>query len=186
MYTGAFAFPDSASLEISQPAVNLPHKSGRGQRITAARPAAPGKAAKAAAGSQAASKGKNAAGEAGKEAAPADDGAAAARGAANTGAGAGAGMGAGASSGGSPKGRVMPLEWKKKKADPVAEAPAGTAAEAATVTAEAATDAAVPSARLPAGSAMIALVAKTYLDMHAMHAVATQHALHRAAAFTKV
>ena len=154
MYTGAFAFPDSASLEVSQPAVDLPHKSGRGQRTTAARPAAQGKAARAAAGSQGALQAKAAAAEAGKKAAPAfkDSRAAAAKGA--------TGAGAGVSSGGSPKGRVMPSGWKKKKADPLAEAPAGTAAEAATDTAEAATDAAVPSAWPPAGVANIAFVAK--------------------------
>lgn len=154
MYTGAFAFPDSASLEVSQPAVDPPHHSGK--RTTAARSASRGKAANAAAGSHGVPKDKAA--EAGKEAAPAvEDGRAAA---AKDAASADAGAGAGAFSGGSPKGRVMPLGWKKKKADPVAEAPAGTAAEAATDTAETATDAAVFSAQPPAGITMIALTAK--------------------------
>ena len=170
MYTGAFAFPDSASLEISQPAVDLPHKSGRGQGTTAARPAARGKAARAAAGSQGALQGKAAAAATGKEAAPAvkDGSAAAAKDVTS------AGLGAGASSGGSPRRRVMPSGWRKKKADPLAEAPAGLAAEAATGTAEAATHAAVALAMPPAGVALMAEVSKT-----PMHAVATQsNALH--------
>lgn len=148
MYTGAFAFPDSASLEISQPAVDLPHKSGRrGQRTAAARPAARDKAARAVVGSQGAPQGKAAAAGEGKEATPAvkDGRAAAAKHAAS------AGAGAGASSGGSPKGRVMPSGWKKKKVDPLAEAGTDTAA--------AATDAAVPSAQPSAGIATIALMA---------------------------
>lgn len=175
MYTGAFAFPDSASLEISQPALDLPHKSGRGQGTTAARPAARGKAARAAAGSQGALQGKEAApADAGKEAAPAvkDGSAAAAKDATR------AGLGAGASSSGSPRPRVMPSGWKKKKkVDPLAEAPAGLEAEAATGMAEAATHAAVALAMPPASVTLM-----TEVLMTPMHAVATQsnamHELH--------
>lgn len=150
MYTGAFAFPDSASLEVSQPAVDLPHKPGKGRPVTAAaRPAARGKAAKAAAAAAKASKeaaqqGKAAAAEAGKKSAPAvrDDKTAVAKDASS--AGAGAGAGAGAPAGASPRGRVMPSGWKKKKAEPVADGQADNVTEEATG----------PSAEPPAGVAL--------------------------------
>lgn len=117
MYTGAFAFPDSASLEVSQSAVDLPLKSGRGhRRATAAveRGATHGKTAETAETAAAV--------EAGKEAAPAVKHALGG----STSSGAGA-----ATSGGSPKARVMPSGWKRKKADPVAVEAVGTSRETA-------------------------------------------------------
>ena len=128
MYTGAFAFPDSASLEVSQPAMDLPHKSGKGQRSTAARAAAPGKTAKVAAAA------------AGKEAAPTVELARAAWAEDNP-------SSTSVSSGASPKGRVMPSGWKKKKADPAADGPAGSSAEKGE-------NAAAASAAPPAGMAV--------------------------------
>lgn len=144
MYTGAFAFPDSASLEVSQPALDLPHKSGRARRTTAAKAAAEGKTIKAAAAA--------AVGEAEKEAAPAVMHARAAKDA--SGASTSSSTGA-ATTGGSTKGRVMPSGWKRKKADPVADGTGSTSPEAAADAAPAPTGPAAapagPPTAAPAG-----------------------------------
>ena len=175
MYTGAFAFPDSASLEVSQLALDpLPHKPGKGRPGIAARPAARGKAAKAAAAvpkatSEAvAQQGKGTAAEAGKKSASAvrDDRADAAQDASS--AGAGAGAGGGASSGASPKGRVMPSGWRKKKADPAADGHADSTVEEATE------DAGGPSAEPSAGLALHMLTCGR-VNVNCMYGMLQQH-----------
>lgn len=108
MYTGAFAFPDSASLEISQPAVELPIP--RRSNTSAATAAKRGPPAKTASDSGTVAKAAAASGKSivlprkeatGKKAEPAN-------------------------SGGKAVGRVVPSAWKVKKATPVDDQPMQT------------------------------------------------------------
>ncbi len=107
MYTGAFAFPDSASLEMSQPVLEIPVKpSNKASAAAKAKAAAqPGKAVPAAMAQspETAVPGLSAGG--GKKAAPDQSGAP-------------------ATLGGRPAARVVPSAWKAKKAKPVVDQPA--------------------------------------------------------------
>ena len=125
MYTGAFAFPDSASLELSQPALNLPSKPPtKGQHTSATKAVVQGEETKAAPA-------------AAKQAAPAGNGKAAS-----------AKDGVNASSGGSPSGRVLPSGWKRKKASPLPNEPIGASTQKPA-------DAAAPVAGPLAGIALL-------------------------------
>ena len=100
MYTGAFAFPDSASLQMSQPAVDLPVKPAIKRQSAAAK---------------AAVKGATVAPAAAKQADPAS----------SSGQAVAAQRPSSGSSGGSPTERVLPSGWKRKKASTVVDQPAG-------------------------------------------------------------
>lgn len=134
MYTGAFAFPDTASLELSQPALNLSAKSAATlQHVTASKAAVQGKEAKAApaAAKHTASAASNAKAAKPTATTASNDKAATTK------------DGVSASSGGSPSGRVLPSGWKRKKASPLPEEPAGASIQKP---ADAAASAAAPAA----------------------------------------